>query len=192
MGTRELSKERTRRAIESAAIGLYRAKGPSSTTVDDICARAGVGRRTFFRYFNTKEDVLTSRLRIDEQVVSSAFLDAQVDEELLTTLLRSVQAVLSDQEGFRDFVDVMFGSSELRTMLLGMLADFEDKLALVLSERFNTDEDMRIAAAVAVCGFRVGLQSWLRRPGSTDPYPDVERAIILSLTGVLPDPAMRR
>ncbi len=32
-------------------------------TVADICAAAGIGRRTFFRYFATKDDVLSEPAR---------------------------------------------------------------------------------------------------------------------------------
>jgi TetR/AcrR family transcriptional regulator, regulator of mycofactocin system len=43
--------------LEQAAFGLFAAQGFEATTVDEIAAAAGIGRRTFFRYFPSKNDI---------------------------------------------------------------------------------------------------------------------------------------
>jgi len=43
--------------LEQAAFGLFAAHGFDATTVDEIAAAAGIGRRTFFRYFPSKNDI---------------------------------------------------------------------------------------------------------------------------------------
>jgi AcrR family transcriptional regulator len=47
-----------RTSIGEQATQLFFQKGYAATTVDDIAAASGIGRRTFFRYFKSKEDVL--------------------------------------------------------------------------------------------------------------------------------------
>lgn len=47
----------TREEIEEAALDLFAARGFESTTVDDIATAVGVGRRTLFRYFESKNDI---------------------------------------------------------------------------------------------------------------------------------------
>jgi mycofactocin system transcriptional regulator len=48
----------SRAEIEQAAFRLFAARGFEATTVDDIAAAAGIGRRSFFRYFRSKNDVV--------------------------------------------------------------------------------------------------------------------------------------
>ncbi len=43
--------------IEAAAFRLFRAQGFDQTTTDDIASAAGIGRRTLFRYFPSKNDI---------------------------------------------------------------------------------------------------------------------------------------
>jgi len=62
-GRRETNKQRTRSALEQAASHLFEEKGFAATTVRDIAAAAGVGERTFFRYFPSKEDLVLQQVR---------------------------------------------------------------------------------------------------------------------------------
>jgi len=48
----------TRARLVAAAFDLFEEQGFHETTVEDITARAGTGRTTFFRYFPGKEDVV--------------------------------------------------------------------------------------------------------------------------------------
>ncbi|MBI3767548.1 MAG: TetR/AcrR family transcriptional regulator [Deltaproteobacteria bacterium] len=50
--------ERTRAAIRDAANTLFLEHGVDKTTVDAICAGAGVSKGTFYLYFHRKEDLL--------------------------------------------------------------------------------------------------------------------------------------
>jgi mycofactocin system transcriptional regulator len=48
----------SRAEIERTALDLFAADGFDETTVDDIADAAGIARRTFFRYFPSKNDVV--------------------------------------------------------------------------------------------------------------------------------------
>jgi AcrR family transcriptional regulator len=50
------------RRLEAAALELFAVRGFDAVTVDDLAAAGGVGRRTFFRYFPTKLDVVLGEL----------------------------------------------------------------------------------------------------------------------------------
>ncbi len=51
-------KATSRAALERLAFELFARKGFDETTVDDIAGAAGIGRRTFFRYFQSKNDLV--------------------------------------------------------------------------------------------------------------------------------------
>lgn len=56
-------KERTRRVLMEAALGLFYDKGIFWTKIEDITEQADVGKGTFYQYFDTKEDLLAELLK---------------------------------------------------------------------------------------------------------------------------------
>jgi AcrR family transcriptional regulator len=64
--------------IEEIALELFVHRGYSSVSVDDIASAAGVSARTFYRYFDTKEDVLTLYPKRLTSFVRSALLEEEV------------------------------------------------------------------------------------------------------------------
>lgn len=91
---RERKRIRTRAAIYEAAMQLFDERVYSEVTVDEICARADVGRATFFRFYGTKAALLLEfnrrlaarvRATIDESKPSRA-----VDQ------LRTLAGVIAD------------------------------------------------------------------------------------------------
>ena len=67
------------RRLEAAALELFAVRGFDAVTVDDLAAAGGVGRRTFFRYFPTKLDVVLGEL-----------------DDALAALVRTLRAVPAD------------------------------------------------------------------------------------------------
>lgn len=60
-GLRERKKRERGHALRQAALELALENGYSNVTVEDICERCGVSRRTFFNYFTSKEEALLGR-----------------------------------------------------------------------------------------------------------------------------------
>ncbi|GAA2042101.1 TetR family transcriptional regulator [Catenulispora yoronensis] len=60
----ERKRQLVRDELGDAALRLLAVRGFEETTVDQLAAAAGVSRRTFFRYFASKEDVVISFLSL--------------------------------------------------------------------------------------------------------------------------------
>jgi AcrR family transcriptional regulator len=59
-GLRERKKAKTKIAIQEHAVRLFRSQGYAATTVEQIAEAAEVSPSTVFRYFPTKEDLVTT------------------------------------------------------------------------------------------------------------------------------------
>ncbi|MFF8410180.1 TetR/AcrR family transcriptional regulator [Streptomyces omiyaensis] len=68
---RERKKLRTRQTLVATALELFGAHGFDGVTLDGLCEAAEVSKRTFFRYFASKEDVAMA----PTQDLWAAFLD---------------------------------------------------------------------------------------------------------------------
>lgn len=55
-------RERTRQSIINAAITIIAEKGLPGTSIDELMAHTGMARGTFYNYFQTREELLTSTI----------------------------------------------------------------------------------------------------------------------------------
>lgn len=90
-------RERTRRAVRAEltmlAQGLFVANGYNETTVDDIAAAAGMSRRTFFRYFASKEELVLGKYEILGDRLVEAIAARPNDEPIWISLRRALDVV---------------------------------------------------------------------------------------------------
>lgn len=98
-GLREARKASTSRAIVDAAMELFKGRTFEDVSVDEIARAAGVGRRTFFRYFPTKEDLFLDRRRLDRDVVLAAMRTRMPGEDDIALVMRVLGEVQREAVG---------------------------------------------------------------------------------------------
>jgi AcrR family transcriptional regulator len=77
----------TRRSILRAAARLWAEQDYDTTTVEDICAAAGIGRSTYYLYFESKERLLVE-LAVATASGVATDVDNRVDVETIDAALR--------------------------------------------------------------------------------------------------------
>lgn len=81
------------RTLELIALELFTVQGFDDTTVEEIAARAGVSRRTFFRYFESKTAVLWHEFDAEVDALRDAFSTAPDDAPLMDAIRQVVVGV---------------------------------------------------------------------------------------------------
>ena len=147
-GLRERKKARTREAITDAALGLFEAKGYDATTVDDIAAAAEVSPRTFFRYFESKLDLVMAHSDKEHTELGPLLLARPPDEGVVGAMREVVRAELEmelrDPRVRREF-QVMLSTPSLRYLAREHFYEEEAQLVGVVASRLGIPEDSLVA-----------------------------------------------
>jgi AcrR family transcriptional regulator len=183
-GLRARNRARTRGDIIEAALGLFEARGYDATTCEDIAAAADVSVRTFFRYFDTKVDVVFAGRSDEEgpQAVIAEVLDRPAGERPVEVLRQALRHPIGVLESRRDLVvrqfRVMMATPSLETLRREQFHRFEDPLAAAIATRLGRqpgDLDARLLAAATAAALRISIERWVAsgaRRGTLRPLVD--------------------
>lgn len=158
-----------RRALTTAAVELFATQGYDETTVDDITAAAGVARRTFFRYFRSKEDSISPDHEAALDRISEVFETAHPTEPAAPLVLRAAETVLDLYAedpvlSVRRF-QLTHQVPALRDRESASVHHYRRLFTRHLRRRFAGDPDGELRAAVigaaVVAAHNLALRSWL-------------------------------
>jgi AcrR family transcriptional regulator len=165
-GLRARTRGAVRAQLAELAIGLFIERGYDATTVDDIALAAGVSRRSFFRYFPTKDDVVFHGLdEIAERIAAEIKTADGDDWECLRQVLTEWHEQLYVSGRVLELVE---SSPALRARMVEKRDELRRQVSEALRGRPGStlDEftaDLLTAAAAAVLD--VAAQEWLRAGG---------------------------
>lgn len=178
-------RERTRRLAQteltSVAQELFLEHGYEATTVDQIAAAAGMSRRTFFRYFPTKDDLVIGKYDLFGDRLAEA-LDARPDGEPVWESLRRVFDVALDyvqdphQRARNDAMErIVRSTPQLNARYLEKMHRIQDllvdRVAARLTGKPTNPDDPRPAALVgaAFACMHAARVAWLASD-HTEPF----------------------
>ncbi len=183
-GLIERNKQRTRRELAEAAARLFIERGYPATTIQDIVDVADVSPRTFFRYFPSKEDVITA--------IASATMDDALDHlsghdegEPLRSVLRAMLAaslapVRDDPDSARAFQFMLRNTPALRGRWLEEQRRSRDRLAEALAPWFGAPVHPlvpHLVAGAALLAVDEVMSLWADDPTAADPLGLLDQAL---------------
>lgn len=150
----------------NAAMDLIRRQGFAATSVDELCAAAGVTKGAFFHHFATKEALGVAMLQHWTETTGAMF--AAHDYNLKP-----------------DPLDRVFAYLDLRRSLLGLpLPEFSCLAGTTVQETFQTFPLIRAAAADSVRSGAAHVEAHLAEALATHPVPGVTAASLGRLVQV--------
>jgi AcrR family transcriptional regulator len=170
-GWRERKREQTRRRIAEAGLRLFLEMGFDATTLDAIAEAAGIARRTFFHYFDSKEALLSAYEDEADQSFRAAL--AQTPDTMLpfeamrSAMLRMVSSFGTDEA--RAIDRLMRSTEALRARKQANYERLERFVGAVLAEKWPDPADLlrlRTIAMVGIGTLRIAAERWSADQGT--------------------------
>jgi AcrR family transcriptional regulator len=147
--------------LVDAAQNLFIAKGFEQTTIDDIAKAVGMSRRSFFRYFSSKDDLVLGTYEQWADRLAQAMVQRPLDEPVWESLRRVFDHVvdLPTDDASRDRVVAMdrivLSTTTLKAAYLQKLDRAQGRVVGVIGKRARlrgTPIDEHDLATVAIVG----------------------------------------
>jgi len=181
-------------AIEKVALELFRERGFEETPVEDIAATAGISRRTFFRYFGSKNDVLFGNfeflLEDFEEWLTSESDDRPMFDVIADATMRFNRVHSDGPAAHRERMELILHTPALRANAALRNAEWLAVVARYAARRMDASPDdlgPQLAGHVALGAASAAYEQWLRDDAS-DLDGLVHRAF--SMVQALPDLAV--
>jgi AcrR family transcriptional regulator len=174
IGLRERNKLRRRERITDAALRLFAERGFDGVTIDEIADAADVSRRTFFRYFARKEDVIVAWKQQMADELRAALAERPDDELALDAVHGALATVAA---GYAERPELTLGLMRLFEggPALRVDADYEDwdeVLADGIARRMGLDAARdpapRLIAGVGFAVLTATIETWAADGGGGD------------------------
>src|ERR1019366_2948180 len=134
-----------RAALSAAAEELFLSRGFEKTTVEQIALAAGVSRRTFFRYYQAKEDVMVERSdRFGELLLAELAKRPRAEPPLVAirnALVPAVEAALAERDLVRYSIRLLRGTSALRRAMMERRNRLKERIAALMARRLGAARD---------------------------------------------------
>ncbi|MEI9988761.1 MAG: TetR family transcriptional regulator [Rhizomicrobium sp.] len=186
-GLRERKRAETRARIIEGALKLFVARGFDAVTLDDIAAAAGISRRTFFHYFESKEDLAFDWMDSSMDDIAAAVGREPKSLPMLTIALNAMVACAQPfpREEAWALMRLVQETPALRDRSQMKYGRLETALAAALAARKGLkpgDLKARLAAMTAAGALRVSSQAWYESGGKED-MATFARKVLKALPG---------
>lgn len=173
--------------LEQAALELFGERGFEQTTVEDIATRAGLTKRTFFRHFSDKREVLFGGGEEFQELFVHGLAAAPASAAPIDAIAVSLEAVGAAFQDRRELARrrqlVIAANAELQERDLVKLASIAAALADALRKRGVEEPAASLAAEAAIAVFRIAFERWVAAADQRD-LPELIRESLEALRTV--------
>ncbi|HEY7633663.1 MAG TPA: mycofactocin system transcriptional regulator [Thermoleophilaceae bacterium] len=161
----------SRHEVQRVALELFAKRGFEETTLDEIAAGVGVSRRTLFRYYPSKNDIVWGEFSEHLAGLGELLAAADPDEPLMEVLRRAVVAfndygdeelpVLRNRMNLITSVPALQGHSMLR------YRDWCDVVAEFVARRLGCKVDDHLPQVIANAALGTAMATyrhWITHP----------------------------
>lgn len=150
--------------LEKVAFELFDERGFDATTVDDIARAAGIGRRTFFRYFESKNDVVwgsfTEQLEFMRQQFDACPPDQPLMEAVRTVVVDFNRVDAAEIPRHRRRMELILRVPALQAHSTLRFADWRTVVAEFVAQRLRLRQDSLLPQAIAYAALGVALAAY--------------------------------
>jgi AcrR family transcriptional regulator len=186
-GLRERKRAATRAALTAVARSLTAERGLNGYTVEEVCERAEISRRTFFNYFPTKEDAIIGHaddeipLDVVEEFVAGGSssppgeISPTLFRDLIRLSLKLSEHMAASEEETRQLIGVVKKEPQLLLRIIGATELREAQFAHDVARREGVAPDHPVVQMGVVLLGTIARKSSMAyfSDGNTRPYAEL-------------------
>lgn len=160
----------SRGELERIALHLFVTDGFEETTVEDIATAAGIGRRTFFRYFDSKNDVVWGDFEHELRRMRAWFAACPPDIPMMDALRQAIVAFNhlepAQIHAHRQRMSLILEVPALQAHSTLRYAAWRAVVAGFVARRLGRPEDALVPQAIAYAALGTAVAAydqWLRQ-----------------------------
>lgn len=189
LGLRERKRIETRRELEAATITLVVRDGLEQTTIEAISERANVSPRTFFNYFDSKEEAIIGLHDItmtDETIAKhiAGYKSRGIVESVVALMVSIIAPALTDPVLYKSRMQIIKQYPQLlerqmnRTIYMTkQLAGAIQRVASAGTDICITEAQAEVLLALCMGGLRISIREWIATGDKISPSQLEERTI---------------
>ena len=182
LGLRDRKRLETRLRIEKAAVDIVIAEGLDGATVDMISERAEISPRTFFNYFDSKEDAILGIQDLGEvqRAIASGVASAETDDlvsAIISTTFQifgpvaqrtqlKAQRMILVKENPRLLSRQIDQFTQLNSTMAAAVVEFLTKRETALPR--DPEHVAEIAVATCIASVRIAVKEWIASGATAD------------------------
>jgi AcrR family transcriptional regulator len=185
--------EFARDAIYDAAIELFARRGFHETSVEDVAQAAGVSRRSFFRYFTTKDHLLGHNMVRLGDVLVAAVAASPAESSAIQVVHDAVLAGLqfgTSHPRTRQVIEITSQNPSARQAHRSRRVDIEDRLseAFAIRTRNEKKDDLRpkMLSLLTITVSDLAVTSWFK--GEFEDYAKAAENVFALLFAIVNGP----